>query len=204
LLLKLIETLSNESEIDYMNELYLEHHGIKGMKWGVRRYQNPDGTLTALGQSRIVKSRRSMKRAIKKAAKEHEHAQGRSGGIMTMGSSTGENYDRVDKEYNEKVREPILKRQGEIYKRVDKYYDQDPDRYERELERADKQSKNDPQLVKLRSDGKKYVKMFNEAKIKDLKFSDVQLGVKYLKKYDLAYRWDSDEQSIRIGRFTRY
>lgn len=30
----------------------LEHHGIKGMKWGVRRYQNEDGTLTATGKSR--------------------------------------------------------------------------------------------------------------------------------------------------------
>ena len=32
------------------NELY--HHGIKGMKWGVRRYQNPDGSLTAAGKAR--------------------------------------------------------------------------------------------------------------------------------------------------------
>ena len=31
---------------------YLEHHGIKGMKWGVRRYQNADGTLTAAGKKR--------------------------------------------------------------------------------------------------------------------------------------------------------
>ncbi len=28
---------------------YLAHHGIKGQKWGVRRFQNPDGSLTQEG-----------------------------------------------------------------------------------------------------------------------------------------------------------
>lgn len=31
---------------------YLMHHGVKGMKWGVRRYQNEDGTLTEAGKKR--------------------------------------------------------------------------------------------------------------------------------------------------------
>lgn len=38
---------------EYHDEgIYLEHHGIKGQKWGIRRFQNPDGTLTAEGKQR--------------------------------------------------------------------------------------------------------------------------------------------------------
>lgn len=33
-------------------EDYLEHHGIMGMKWGVRRYQNEDGSYTEAGRKR--------------------------------------------------------------------------------------------------------------------------------------------------------
>ena len=40
---------SNGSFIS-QNELY--HHGIKGMKWGVRRFQNEDGSLTTAGKKR--------------------------------------------------------------------------------------------------------------------------------------------------------
>lgn len=36
-------------------ETYLAHHGILGMKWGVRRYQNEDGTLTEAGKLRAMK-----------------------------------------------------------------------------------------------------------------------------------------------------
>lgn len=34
---------------------YINHHGIKGQKWGVRRYQNEDGSLTEAGKKRISK-----------------------------------------------------------------------------------------------------------------------------------------------------
>ena len=36
-----------------MNSNELMHHGIHGMRWGVRRYQNKDGSLTAAGRKRI-------------------------------------------------------------------------------------------------------------------------------------------------------
>lgn len=39
------------------HDSYLEHHGVKGMKWGVRRYQNKDGSLTNAGKKRYSEVR---------------------------------------------------------------------------------------------------------------------------------------------------
>ncbi len=54
----------------YVSELY--HHGIKGQRWGVRRYQNPDGTLTPEGREHYgyvgdIKNRKDYKNAIRGA-----------------------------------------------------------------------------------------------------------------------------------------
>lgn len=38
-----------------MNDVELRHHGIKGQHWGIRRFQNADGTLTAAGKKRASK-----------------------------------------------------------------------------------------------------------------------------------------------------
>lgn len=49
--------------MDFYNKLpiteYLAHYGIKGMKWGVRRYQNRDGSLTSAGKERYGKNKAS-------------------------------------------------------------------------------------------------------------------------------------------------
>lgn len=50
------------------NELY--HYGIRGMRWGVRRFQNSDGTLTAEGEKRYNKELESYRADKKKLAEE--------------------------------------------------------------------------------------------------------------------------------------
>lgn len=58
----------------YIKDGELYHHGTKGMKWGRRRYQNPDGSLTPLGRLRYGagKAGEGVKKAVKGAVEKHK------------------------------------------------------------------------------------------------------------------------------------
>lgn len=80
--------------VDDDGTLYLEHHGIKGQRWGVRRFQNPDGTLTDKGRKHYQKKldrekRKQVSSDYLRGTLERQHgiAVGASGVISAIGGA---------------------------------------------------------------------------------------------------------------------
>ena len=66
------------------HEDYLEHHGVKGQHWGVRRYQNEDGSLTAEGREKYGQQGWEARQMYKKGTitKEQKKEATRAGNII--------------------------------------------------------------------------------------------------------------------------
>lgn len=58
---------------DFRDYEYIEHYGVKGMHWGIRRYQNKDGSLTPVGKRKYEDAPvddKSRKKAARQASKD--------------------------------------------------------------------------------------------------------------------------------------
>ena len=107
------------------NELY--HHGIKGQKWGVRRWQNADGTYNEAGKKRYGGEKRNEKKAAvyrySKAMNEADRTQEIADKAY---SKSKEAYDALGKTKLSRVVEAFkgsIGKGSEAYKRYSKAYD---------------------------------------------------------------------------------
>lgn len=86
------------SNIFYIESPYLSHHGIKGQRWGIRRFQNINGTLTPLGRKRV-----------KKAMKLHD---------KILSAKSGSDYRKAQKKFTNFSRKLYSGETKELIKKI--------------------------------------------------------------------------------------
>lgn len=91
----------------YTEYEYLAHSGIKGMKWGIRRYRNEDGTLTEAGKKRYAKMNAKVDKIYDRKTKTAYATLDRTNRAMTAltmakdMNKTAKDHKRPDSDYDD-------------------------------------------------------------------------------------------------------
>lgn len=96
----------------YGGELY--HYGVKGMRWGVRRYQNKDGSLTPEGKSRYAIAKRAKNGIIESKKGFSIHQDKIEKYMLKEGAKHSQDFFNVGYTKNDAVR---------LYKDIERRYD---------------------------------------------------------------------------------
>ena len=87
---------------EYLYEDSLCHHGIKGQHWGIRRYQNYDGSYTQAGMKRYNKSLEEYNKkdaAYKEAKKAYKAGTGTEADMVNKKVARRQAKNKLDKDY---------------------------------------------------------------------------------------------------------
>lgn len=128
--------------ITYERNVEFQHYGVKGQKWGIRRYQNDDGSLTPLGRTRYGG----------KAVKEYRKAtKAQISGNQKKADRHMKKFEKIDK----KLSNPNADKLAEEYEKQS-FYDQKKSKDGRKL--SDEELSRRLGRLKTENDYKKYMK----------------------------------------------
>ena len=108
---------------------YLAHHGIQGQKWGIRRYQNSDGSLTADGRKRYAKDAR---KELKRLDKAEVDAKYNINKYSDQYKKYSNKYDKTQ-DYKYKVKANDAKQNLKEYQKSQQKYKADSEKIVRDL-----------------------------------------------------------------------